>query len=53
MSSDLLLVPSISLFYPIYRADLKLGGHMFQNGDFSVLYKHKSPRIFIGFSKVS
>jgi hypothetical protein len=36
-----------------YDYRFKLGGHMFQNGDFSVLYKHKSPRIFIGFSKVS
>ena len=30
----------------------KLGGHMFEKGIFSVLYKHKLPRIFIGFSKV-
>jgi hypothetical protein len=36
-----------------YRAGLKLGGHMFQKGIFQHLYKHKSPRIFIGFSKVS
>ena len=35
-----------------YRAGIKLGGHMFEKGIFSVLYKHKSPRIFIGFSKV-
>ena len=34
------------------RADIKLGGHKFEKGIFSVLYKHKSLRIFIGFSKV-
>ena len=36
----------------IYRAGFKLGGHIFEKGIFSVLYKHKLPRIFIGFSKV-
>ena len=35
-----------------YRAGFKLGGHIFEKGIFSVLYKHKLPRIFIGFSKV-
>ena len=43
---------SESLLGTIYRAGFKLGGHMFEKGIFSVLYKHKSPRIFIGFSKV-
>ena len=36
----------------VYRAGFKLGGHIFEKGIFSVLYKHKLPRIFIGFSKV-
>ena len=36
----------------LYRAGFKLGGHIFEKGIFSVLYKHKLPRIFIGFSKV-
>ena len=48
----ILLLQVLNYFTVIYRAGFKLGGHIFEKGIFSVLYKHKLPRIFIGFSKV-